>query len=61
MSFTKSLHGIASSDDVQIFCEARTYQNKMTTIQNNNTKSDDMKIAFNCTAGVDGKDQRFKQ
>ena len=61
MSFTKSPHVIASSDVMQTFCEARTCQNKMATIQSNNTKSDEMKIMFNCSAGVDGKDKRSKR
>ena len=39
-----------------LFCEARTYQNKITTIQSDKTKSDEMKIVFNCSTGVDGKE-----
>ena len=31
-------------------------QNKMATIRSDNTKSDDMKIVFNCSAGVDDKE-----
>ena len=43
------------------FCEARTYPNKMATVRSDNTKSDEMKIVFNCGAGVDGKDKRLKR
>ena len=34
-----------------------TYENKMATIRSDNTKSDMMKIVFNSSAGVDGKDK----
>ena len=37
-------------------CEVHTYQNKIATIQSDTTKSDEMKIVFNCSAGVDGKE-----
>ena len=57
LQFTKSLHAVASSDVMQTFCEACTYQNKMATLCSDNTKSDEMKIVFNCSAGVDGKDK----
>ena len=33
----------------------------MATIRSDNTKLDEMKIVFNCNAGVDGKDKRLKQ
>ena len=46
---------------MQNFCEARAYQNKMATIRSDNTKSDEMKIVFNCSARVDGKDKRLKR
>ena len=45
----------------KLFCEAQTYQNKTATIRSDNTKSDVMKIVFNCSAGVDGKEKRWKQ
>ena len=47
--FTKGPHIVASSDAMQTFCEA------------DNTKSDEMKIVFNCNAGVGGKDKQLKQ
>ena len=46
---------------MQTFCEARAYQKKMATIGSDNTKSDEMKIVFNCSARVDGKDKRLKR
>ena len=49
-----------SSDIMQAFCEARTYQNNMATIRDDNTTSDDMTIVFNCSAGVDDKDKQLK-
>ena len=33
----------------------------MATIRSNNTKADEMKIVFNCSARVDGKNKRLKQ
>ena len=30
----------------RLFCEAHTYQSKMATIQNDNTKSDDLKMCL---------------
>ena len=43
------------------FCEVRTYQNKMATIRSNNTKADEMKIVFNSSTEVEGKNKRLKQ
>ena len=59
MSFTKILY-IVTSNDVMHSCMKLTYayQNKMATTQSNNTKTDEMKILFNCGAGVDSKDKR---
>ena len=37
------------------------YKNKIATIRSDSTKSDEMKIMFNRSAGVDGKDKRLKQ
>ena len=42
-------------------CEACAYQNKMATIRSDNTKADEMKIVFNCNAGVDGKNKQLKR
>ena len=57
----KSPTVVASSDAMRICCEARTYQNKMETIRSDNMKADDMKIVFNCSAGLEGKNKRLKQ
>ena len=57
----KSLHIVTSSDVMQTFCEARTYQNKMTTIRSDNTKSDEMMVVVNFSARVDGKDKQLKR
>ena len=43
-----------------LFCEAHTYQNKMATIRSNNMKPDEMKVLFNCSTALDGKDKRLK-
>ena len=61
MSFTKSPTVVASSDAMRTCCEARTYQNKIATIRSDNTKADELKIVFNCGAGVDGKNRRLKR
>ena len=42
-------------------CEARIYQNKMATIRRDNTKAHEMKIVFNCSAGVDDKKKQLKR
>ena len=33
----------------------------MATIRRDNTKADELKIVFNCSAGVDGKIKRLKR
>ena len=42
-------------------CEAHTYQNEMATIRSDNMKADEMKIVFNCSARVDGKNKQLKR